>query len=252
MQANQDPKDDAQEKLNAAASALVKKPAARFSLELILGILISVGAAGIFAWIWDQVKDRDRETTRFDDVTMHWMHLHQAPWLTACGRALAWFGNPPVIVIIAVAGVLIGLFWRKVRGAAWTLPIAVFGAALIIQGVKLVFRRPRPSLFHPLLHETGYSFPSGHSLIAVVVYGLLGYFLMHVFRHHAAKVAVAICTAALVVLIGLSRVYVGVHYPTDVLAGWTGGIPWLITCFWIHEALTRRYADAGEPVLDNR
>lgn len=251
MGAEREKSNDEQGSLSHAKEVLAKKPAVRITFELALGILISVGAAGVFAWIWDQVKDRNQDATQFDHVVLSWMHLHQVPWLTTLARVLAWFGNPPVIVVIAVLGIIVGIFWRKVRGAAWTLPIGVIGAAFIIQGVKLVFRRPRPSLFQPLLHETGFSFPSGHSLIAVVVYGLLGYFLIHIFRHHAAKVAVAICTAVLVILIGLSRVYVGVHFPTDVLAGWTGGIPWLITCFWIHEALTRRYAKVGEPVLDD-
>ena len=127
----------------------------------------------------------------------------------------------------------------------------MIGAGIIIQAVKMEFRRPRPTLFQPLLHETGYSFPSGHSLISIVIYGLLGYFAMHLFKAHAARVLVGAITILLIVLIGLSRVYVGVHFPTDVLAGWTGGLPWLITCLAIHEHLTRRFVKAGEPVLHN-
>lgn len=228
-----------------------KRAAGNITLRIVLGVLISVGAAGVFAWIWDLVKDKGRDTTTFDDTLLRWMHLHQTPWVTALARGLAWLGNPPTIIGIAVVAILVGLFWRKVRGAAWTLPIAIIGAGIIIQGVKMVFHRPRPTLFHPLLHESGYSFPSGHSLISVVVYGLLGYFVMHLFKAHAARIAVGILTILLILLIGLSRVYVGVHFPTDVLAGWTGGLPWLFTCLAIHEWLTRRYADAGEPVLHN-
>ena len=141
------------------------------------------------------------------------------------------------------------MFWRKVRGAAWTMPIAILGAGIIIQSVKLVMKRPRPSFFAPILHETGYSFPSGHSLIAMVVYGLLGYFVMHLFRNFWARQAVRGLTMLLVVAIGVSRVYVGVHYPTDVLAGWTAGVPWLISCLALHEVLARRWPSTGEPVL---
>lgn len=228
-----------------------KKAAGLITWRLVLGLIVSLAAAGVFAWLWDQVKDKDRLTTGFDQAVLHWMHAHQTPWVTTLAVGLAWMGNPPTIVGIAVVAALVGLFWRKVRGAAWTLPIAVIGAGILIQGVKLIFRRPRPTLFHPLLHESGYSFPSGHSLISVVVYGLLGYFVMHLFRRHAARIAVAIVSILLILLIGLSRVYVGVHFPTDVLAGWTAGIPWLLTCLAIHEGLTRRFADAGEPVLHN-
>ena len=130
----------------------------------------------------------------------------------------------------------------KVRGAAWTLPLAVLGAGVIIQGIKMEFKRPRPTFFSPLLHELGYSFPSGHSLIAIVVYGLLGYFALHLVHSRAAKRAVRAVTVLLIICIGISRPYVQVHYPTDVLAGWTAGLPWLMTCIWLHEALTRHFA----------
>ncbi len=135
------------------------------------------------------------------------------------------------------------------RGAAWTLPIAVLGAGIIIQGVKLFIKRPRPSFFAPLLHEAGFSFPSGHSLIAMVVYGLLGYFALHLFKNHIARFVVRLVTVLVVFLIGVSRVYVEVHYPTDVLAGWTAGVPWLITCLALHEVLARRWPSSGESVL---
>ena len=228
-----------------------QRAAKRNTFRLILGVFLSFAAAAVFAWVYDHVKDKNRLTTGFDDALLFWMHRHQAPWLTALAKGLAFMGSPPVIVSIAVVGALIGVFWRKVRGAAWTLPIAVIGAGLIIQGVKMEFRRPRPTLFHPLLHETGYSFPSGHSLISIVVYGLLGYFVMHLFKAHAARIAVGVLTVLLILLVGLSRIYVGVHFPTDVLAGWTAGFPWLMTCLVIHEDLTRHFAGAGEPVLQN-
>ena len=159
-------------------------------------------------------------------------------------------GSPPVIVGIALLAALDGFFWRKVRGAAWTLPIAVVGAGVIIQGVKLFVQRPRPQPFlQPLIHETGYSFPSGHSLIAMVVYGLIGYFALHLFKNHAARLLVRILTVLVVFSIGASRVYVGVHYPTDVLAGWTAGVPWLIACLALHEVMARRWPSTGQPVL---
>lgn len=228
-----------------------KKAAGILTGGLFLGILVSVVASAVFAWLWDQVKDRDRLTTGFDRSLLWWMFHHRTPWVTSLAEGLAWMGSPPVIVSVAVVAALLGLVWHKTRGAAWTLPIAVMGAGVIIQGIKITFQRPRPDFFTPLLHEKGFSFPSGHSLIAIVVYGLIGYFVMHFFHGHRARVAVGVLTGLLVFLIGLSRVYVGVHYPTDVLAGWTVGLPWLITCLGIHEGLTRRFAGAGEPVLHN-
>ncbi len=222
------------------------------TVHFVVGIVLSLICSGLFAAVWDAVKDKDRATTQFDRSILTWMHAHQNPHLTAIAEVLAHMGSPPFIVGVAVVGALTGLAWRKVRGAAWTFPIAVVGAGLIIQGIKIVFRRPRPALFSPLLHEGGYSFPSGHSLIAIVVYGLLGYFLMHLFCSRGARRTIALGTGLLVFAIGVSRPYVQVHYPTDVLAGWLIGTPWLMTCLFLHEVLTRRFAAAGEPVLPQK
>lgn len=226
------------------------KQATGFTVShIVAGIIASLLASGLFAFVWDQVKDRGRDTTALDRVLLYWMHAHANPTATLLARGLAWMGSPPTIVSIAVGAAVLGLLWRRVRGAAWTLPIAVLGAGVIIQGVKMEFRRPRPHFFTPLLKETGYSFPSGHSLIAVVVYGLLGYFVMGLFRKRIARRVVVVLTALLILAIGVSRVYVGVHYPTDVLAGWTAGIPWLLACIWLHDLMTRHFAAAGHPIL---
>ncbi|MBV9849139.1 MAG: phosphatase PAP2 family protein [Armatimonadetes bacterium] len=217
--------------------------------HIILGLVLSLLSVGVFALVWEQVEDKSHLATGFDRAVLFWLWHHQVPWITTVAKGLAWMGSPPVIVSMAAIGAVLGLFWRRVRGAAWTLPLAVLGAGVIIQGIKMEFRRPRPTFFSPLLHESGYSFPSGHSLIAIVVYGLLGYFALHLVKGHAARLAVRVITVLLVIAIGVSRPYVQVHYPTDVLAGWTAGFPWLLTCIWLHEVLSRHFRKAGEPIL---
>ncbi len=217
--------------------------------HVIVGVILSIVFTVIFARLFDFVQDHGRTATPFDRSILLFMYHHRASSLTVAARILARLGSPPVIAGLALVSAVLGIFWRKVRGAVWTLPIAIIGAGLIIQGVKLIIKRPRPSFFAPLLHETGYSFPSGHSLIAMVVYGLLGYFLLHLFRNVWARLAVRVLTVLLVIAIGTSRVYVGVHYPTDVLAGWVAGVPWLIACLGLHEVLARRWPSSGEPVL---
>lgn len=217
--------------------------------HVVLGLIAAILFTVVFARLLDFVKDNGSDVTPFDRDLLYWMYHHRAPALTQAATVLAHMGSPPVVVGMAAVAAIVGLVWRRVRGAAWTLPIAVIGAGIIIQGVKLFIQRPRPSFFAPLLHEAGFSFPSGHSLIAMVVYGLLGYFALHLFRNEAARLAVRIVTVLAVFLIGVSRVYVGVHYPTDVLAGWTAGVPWLVACLALHEVLARRWPSSGEPVL---
>lgn len=239
--------DDAQQRVQRLNQT---QPAPKIILRhVILGVICSILFTVIFARLFDFVQDHGKQVTPFDRAILFWMYHHRTHSLTQAARILAFLGSPPVIVGLALVSALIGLFWHKVRGAAWSLPIAILGSALIIQGVKLVIKRPRPSFFDPLLHESGYSFPSGHSLIAMVVYGLLGYFALHLFKNVWARLAVRVLTVLVVIAIGVSRVYVGVHYPTDVLAGWIAGVPWLITCLGLHEVLARRWPSTGEPVL---
>lgn len=219
------------------------------SRHLVLGIIFSILFTVVFARLFDFVADHGKTVTPFDHSILYFMYHHRAHWLTQTAKVLARMGSPPVIAGVALVSAVVGISWRKVRGAAWTMPIAIIGAGIIIQAVKLFIKRPRPSFFAPLLHESGFSFPSGHSLIAMVVYGLLGYFLMHLFRNVGVRLAVRALTVLVVVAIGVSRVYVGVHYPTDVLAGWIAGVPWLIACLALHEVLARRWPSSGEPVL---
>jgi membrane-associated phospholipid phosphatase len=106
--------------------------------------------------------------------------------------------------------------------------LACFGALILNEGMKLLFNRPRPTLWPSLLHETTFGFPSGHALGSIVLYGLLAYFYA-VYRPHHAQ-GVYFCSALLIGSIGFSRLYLGVHYPTDIIAGYITGWLWLITC----------------------
>ena len=225
------------------------QPAPRIILRhILLGLLISIVFTVLFVRLMDFVEDA-KNVTPFDYALLTFMDQHQNPVLTKAATILAFLGSPPTVVGIAFVAALAGLVWKKVRGAAWTLPIAVIGAGIIIQAVKMLVQRPRPSLYTHLLKESGFSFPSGHSLIAMVIYGLLGYFTLALVKNPVARLAVRVMTILLVFLIGTSRVYVQVHYPTDVLAGWTAGVCWLIACLGLHEVLARRWPASGEPVL---
>ena len=237
---------------NHPNEAVAQQRTKTIAWHLLLGVLISGLSVWGFIVLWDLVTDRGDQASRFDISILLWMHQHQSPAFTTAARILAFIGSPPFVVGLAVVGAVAGLFRREIRGAAWTLPIAALGSGMLIQVVKVAVHRNRPNAFAPLLHATGYSFPSGHSLIAVVVYGLLGYFAIRLLRGIASRLVITIVTAILIIAIGVSRVYVGVHYPTDVLAGWSAGIPWLIACIWLHERLSRIWAKAGEPILPTK
>jgi len=133
------------------------------------------------------------------------------------------------VQIIIVGVLLIGLWSAYTQKWHYLMAtiISVAGSAIVVLVVKLLFHRPRPSLANSVIQATGYSFPSDHSFIAFALYGLLTYFLLKQIRSTPARIAVFILGVLVVFLIGFSRLYLGVHWPSDVLAGYTFGLAWI-------------------------
>lgn len=159
------------------------------------------------------------------------VHRWTAPWLTLLLRLVTYSASGAASTVIVP---LISLWlWRRTGRLEQALLLAAsVGLSAGAGGLlKLVFMRPRPSFFAPLTAATGYSFPSGHTLNAVVLAGLLG-LLAAQGRSRRARVVIAVLVACSVGLVGLSRVYLGVHYPSDVLGSVLFGVAWLLgTCY---------------------
>ncbi|MGE5554128.1 MAG: phosphatase PAP2 family protein [Betaproteobacteria bacterium] len=142
---------------------------------------------------------------------------------------------------VTVAALVVTLMFlaRRCYIEAVTTVVATAGSGGLVQLLKLVFHRLRPEVFPPLVVETSYSFPSGHAMVAVSFYGLLAYSLV---RHRPGvprKLAAGLLLL-LVGLVGISRVYLGVHWPTDVLGGYVAGGAWLLACLLVSEELRKR------------
>jgi membrane-associated phospholipid phosphatase len=135
-----------------------------------------------------------------------------------------------IAIVVLVAGVLLG---RWVEGLAGGLLIGL--AAIANSALKTSIARARPDLLEPIVVERGFSFPSGHAALSTVAYGILAVLVIRSGLPLAVRRAVVIALGVLVILIGLSRVWLGVHYPTDVMAGWAAGA----TIVLVYAALTR-------------
>lgn len=154
-------------------------------------------------------------------------------------RDITALGSVMVLSLVtgAVAGFL--LLTRKYH-ALLLLAAALSGGLLLNSSLKAFFNRPRPEYVTALHHVDSYSFPSGHSLLAAVIYLTLGALLARLVARRPLKIYVLGFAAFLSFLVGVSRVYLGVHYPTDVLAGWTVGLLWAILCWLTARYLQRR------------
>ena len=178
---------------------------------------------------------------RFDRSMAEFLHTYasEASGLTDFIRVVSFLGSLEVLALVGVL-VAVALLVRSscLTLAAWL--IAVLGGEVLNLLIKDLFARPRPSFERPLVVETSYSFPSGQAMESLVVYGMLAYFAVLTLRSQRAR-AVSVGGAALiVVLIGLSRVYLGAHYVSDVVGGFAAGGAWLGTVVTAWEAIRRR------------
>ncbi|WP_141538058.1 phosphatase PAP2 family protein [Bacillus cereus] len=132
------------------------------------------------------------------------------------------------------------VFWKKRYYAAMIVyPMAILTTHLVNKGIKEVVKRSRPSL-NEALDALGYSFPSGHAMLSIMTFGFLAYIIAANWKSVAGKYGITILMGILIVLIGLSRVILNVHYPTDILAGYCAGGILLIIAIYCHRLLTER------------
>lgn len=150
--------------------------------------------------------------------------------------ALGGFGVLALVTLLAVGYVLVRGKW----GAALMLLAATLGGTAISEGLKVGFARPRPDLVAHAVDVTSMSFPSGHAMLSAVTYLTLGALLARTQPQRRVRAYVLGAAVLLTLLIGASRIYLGVHWPTDVLAGWCLGAAWALICWFAATLLTRR------------
>jgi undecaprenyl-diphosphatase len=145
-------------------------------------------------------------------------------------RSATWLGSTPVLVVVALAAAA-WLVWRGRRTDSLLVVVGTAGALAIWPLLKVIIGRPRPAVDDHLVTVDSWSFPSGHSLNAMAVLGLLTVLAMRERPGRLRRVVLATVGALMVLMVGYSRVYLGVHWPSDVLAGWLIGALWLAVCF---------------------
>ena len=164
--------------------------------------------------------------TKLDSAVTHWVLAHRTPWLTQVMRVVTTFGGSAVLVPVIV---VVGLLLRRRRGT-WAplgfLVAAYVGALLAYNVGKRLVGRRRPPLATWLVGASGYALPSGHATQSAAVYAALAVVLIPPGWTARRKAAARIAVGAGVALIGASRVYLGVHWASDVLAGWVVGLLW--------------------------
>ncbi|MGN0733395.1 MAG: phosphatase PAP2 family protein, partial [Emergencia sp.] len=190
-------------------------------------ILISLAVFTIIA-----VNVSCHDFLSFDTVARNWVYSRRTDTLSSIIIPITYSGNVQTVFALGV----ILMLWKKTR-KTFGIPFAIvsISSSVCYKAVKAVFKRPRPDVAVHLIKQGGYSFPSGHSMNCLVCYGFLIYLIN---RHCKNKKLARILTVLLtlqIICIGLSRVYVGVHFPTDILGGWSLGLAFLTVSIIIYE-----------------
>jgi undecaprenyl-diphosphatase len=216
------------------------------SVVVLIAVLVAVLGTWGFIALTDEVKEGD--TQHFDDWAIRSLRQPDNPaipigpkWLAEVGRDMTALGGVAVLslVMLFVAGYL--LMVRKYH-AMWLVLIATISGLIVSSILKYLIDRQRPGIVPHLSQVYSSSFPSGHSMLSAVVYLTLGSLLARFAPGMMLKIYFIAVALIITFLVGASRVYMGVHYPTDVLAGWTAGLVWAILCWLIARRLQVRGA----------
>ncbi len=211
-------------------------------------ILLALFAAVASLWVFAAIAGRvaSGRTQTFDERVLLWLrrpddlHLPVGPvWLPGAALELTALGSATVLVFVIV--IVVGYLWLQRRFAAlWLVVVSTSGGMLLTTILKGAFTRGRPTIVPHLTVVKSWSFPSGHSMLSAVVYLTLGALLARVTPQRVGKIYFVAVAVLITFLIGASRVYLGVHHPTDVLAGWAAGLVWALACGLTGHYLQRR------------
>lgn len=196
---------------------------------------LSILVGGILAFLGIAALVVLDATDGFDRAVIQAVRAaHHARLLEFLGP-ITQLGSTAAVTVVAVLTLLVGLAAGPWRHGAIGAGVIGF-AALAVEIIKSTVARDRPELLEPILVEHGFSFPSGHASLSMVAYGILAVLIGRSFLPRGPQLAATGVVVALVFLVGLSRVWLGVHYPSDVIAGWVAGG----TVVLVYASLTRR------------
>ncbi len=212
-----------------------------------IGGIAALGGIALCAFVFLRLGSEIREgdTHAFDTGVLlalrtgYPAHPVGPQWLEASMIDVTALGGGTVLTLVSL-----GVIGFLLAGGRWAragfVAVAVVGSVLLNFLLKFEYARPRPELVAHLVDVTSTSFPSGHAMNSTAVYLTLGVLLARSVQQRRLKLYLVGIAALLALLIGASRVYLGVHYPTDVLAGWTAGAAWAALCWLVAERLRRR------------
>ena len=201
--------------------------------------MLAAACAWAFVAIADAMAEAGR-LSRTDLTTAAWLQRHGTEKGESIFVGVSWLGSEILVPLFAVPAVI--LLRRREWQRLALLSIASVGVWPLNMLLKIAFHRTRPSFATEFVTDGSFSFPSGHAMESIVIYGVLAFLAVE--RHPSRRTVVRLAWLGLAALIGFSRLYLGVHYISDVLAGFAAGFVWLFTCITGYRFAQRRRVGA--------
>ena len=220
----------------------VEHPKLYFAAHVVAGILFTALLIWGFASIADAVGDNGRIVAADNGLT-HWIEGHDTEWGESVFTGVSLLGAPILAAIIVIAALFYARRRDWLRAAA--LPLALASGAALNTLLKYIFHRGRPQFATEFITHASWSFPSGHAMESMVGYGMLVGVTLHQLHSPVRRRLVIAAAGLLIFVIGVSRVYLAVHYLTDVVAGWLAGAAWLFVCITAYRFAERRRAQSS-------
>lgn len=207
------------------------------SLSLLIGFAVALATLVFLGWLIDQVFEGD--SAQFDEATRSAIHEFASPAMTVLMRGLSFVGSTIALTIGTIIVVIV--FARNKWGReAKLFTLTMIGAALLNITLKLTFKRTRPTPFFDLLPPETYSFPSGHSLASCCFFGALAAIITARVKRKRLRAIIWFLASVMFLSIGLSRIYLGVHHTTDVIAGFSAAFVWIMVVRFVEIQIARR------------
>jgi undecaprenyl-diphosphatase len=195
----------------------------RYFLLVVFGLLLAI-------FLWLSYKVYHKETFDFDKGVFLLSRTFENDFTTNLAIVVTFLGSQTFLLPANILLALLFLFIHKKKAYAWKIAVVSLSSSAFLFLVKYLVRRPRPD--SPLVSALHYSFPSGHTFTSITFFGMVSFFILTYLRNKAMGYFIVGCCAIMVLLVGWSRIYLYVHYASDVLAGFCLGIMWLILAKW--------------------
>ncbi|WP_339061450.1 phosphatase PAP2 family protein [Tepidibacillus marianensis] len=180
----------------------------------------------------------------FDSPVIHYVQSFESPKITSIMEFFTWIGSTKVVISIIVLICILLFIFFKHRTELIFFVIVMLGSTLFNDGLKWLFHRQRPTL-HRIIQEVGYSFPSGHSMAAFSLYATLSFLLWKHIRTQVGRGVMVLFAILMILAIGTSRIYLGVHYPSDVIGGYFASGVWFILCVTVYQWYLEKKFEQG-------